>query len=190
MKTAGSKQKLTAAERDDILKTLRERFAANPARHDDVDWPDVEARLLKMPSKLWSLAQMQLSGGDPDVVGVDSSTGEFLFVDCSPETPKGRVSICYDPEALASRKENKPRSSALGMASEMGVEILTEAQYRHLQTLGQFDRKTSSWILTPADVRELGGALFCDRRYGKVFLYHNGAESYYAARGFRGLLRV
>lgn len=174
----------------DLLEILKRRFDANPARHRGIAWADVEARLAAQPKKLKSLAAMEETGGEPDVIGRDARTGAVIFCDCSPETPKGRVSVCYDPEALAARKEHKPKHSAVGMAGEMGVELLTEDAYRALQQLGEFDTRTSSWVKTPDDVRALGGALFCDRRYGRVFTYHNGAQSYYAARGFRARLRV
>ena len=183
-------QKLTTDERDRLLAELEGRFEKNVGRHKGIKWADVEARIASKPKKLWSLNAMERTGGEPDVVGFDKAKGEYIFFDCSAESPKGRRSICYDPEALASRKEHKPKHSAIGMAEEMGIEILTEEQYRNLQKLGEFDLKTSSWIETPADIRKLGGALFCDRRYDTVFLYHNGAESYYGARGFRGSLRV
>lgn len=173
-----------------LLNTLKSRFEKHPQRHLNIDWSDVEARLNKQPQKLAILQAMEDTGGEPDVIGRDQSTGEFLFVDCSPESPKGRRSVCYDPEALASRKEHKPKHSAIGMAAEMGIDLLTEEQYYHLQTLDTFDAKTSSWIQTPENIRNLGGALFCDYRFDTVFTYHNGAESYYAARGFRGMLRV
>ncbi len=173
-----------------LLDALRERFEKNTNRHKGLKWADVEAKLKKQPAKLAALSQMEATEGEPDVVGFDKKSGEFLFVDCSPESPKGRRSVCFDPEALASRKEHKPKDSALGMCRAMGCEILTEEQYRDLQKLGEFDLKTSSWIATPPAIRKLGGALFCDRRYDTVFLYHNGAESYYGARGFRGCLRV
>lgn len=173
-----------------LLKTLKSRFEKNRNRHPGLDWSAVQSKLEGKPEKLWSLAEMEETGGEPDVVGFENSTGEYIFYDCTPETPKGRRSICYDPESLESRKEFKPANSAIGMASEMGIDILTEDQYRFLQTLGNFDTKTSSWIKTPPEIRELGGALFCDRRYNHVFVYHNGAESYYAARGFRGWLKV
>lgn len=173
-----------------LLETLRDRFEKNIDRHEGVEWELVEAKLEARPEKLWSLHQMETTGGEPDVIGRDEESGEYLFVDCSPQTPKGRTSICFDPAALESRKEHKPKHSALGMAAEMGIEILSEKQYRELQQLGEFDTKTSSWVVTPADIRDKGGALFCDRRFGHVFLYHNGAESYYAVRGFRGMLRV
>ena len=162
----------------------------NKNRHKGIEWDKVQAKLEASPGKLWSLNEMEMTGGEPDVVGIDKKTNEYIFYDCSPETPKGRRSICYDPEALESRKEHKPAHSAIGMADEMGIDILTEEQYRGLQQLGAFDLKTSSWVLTPPPIRKLGGALFCDQRYDTVFLYHNGAESYYGARGFRGLLRI
>ena len=172
------------------MEVLRQRFESNMARHKGLEWEKVKSRLESDPKKLWSLAEMERTGGEPDVAGLDKKTGEYVFFDCSAESPKGRRSVCYDPEALASRKEHKPKDSALGMAAAMGIEILTEENYRELQRLGEFDLKTSSWVSTPSDIRERGGALFCDRRYGKIFLYHNGAESYYAARGFRGSVRV
>ncbi|MFD1706706.1 DUF4256 domain-containing protein [Siminovitchia sediminis] len=169
---------------------LKDRFAKNMDRHEGLEWDQVQARLEENPEKLWSLNEMERTGGEPDVVGQDQKTGEYIFYDCSAESPKGRRSICYDREALESRKKHKPENSAMDMAADMGIELLTEEQYRALQKLGTFDQKTSSWVQTPADIRERGGALFCDYRYGHVFLYHNGAESYYAARGFRGSLRV
>lgn len=172
------------------LQRLKSRFEKNEHRHQGIKWSDVQAKLDAHPAKLKSLAQMEETGGEPDVIGVDQKTGDFLIVDCSAESPKGRRSVCYDREALESRKEHPPKNCALDMAAAMGIEILTETQYRQLQTLGEFDLKTSSWVQTPASIRTLGGALFCDRRYNTVFLYHNGAQSYYAARGFRGLLRV
>ncbi|SFD18858.1 DUF4256 domain-containing protein [Massilia yuzhufengensis] len=174
----------------DLLQALQARFDKHMQRHEGIAWSDVRARLDANPAALASLAQMEATGGEPDVIGIDPATGRIAFCDCAPETPSGRRSICYDRAALDARKENKPRSSALEVAAGMGIELLTEAQYRALQQLGEFDRKTSSWIATPPDVRALGGALFCDRRYGRVFVYHNGAESYYAARGFRGTLAV
>lgn len=183
-------KKLSAAEQATLLKTLQARFEQNKARHKGIGWATVQERLEGHPTKLWSLHAMEETGGEPDVVGVDKKTGEFLFYDCAAESPKGRRSVCYDGDALASRKEHKPADSAVNMAEEMGIELLTEGEYRALQELGAFDLKTSSWIATPAAIRKLGGALFCDRRYDTVFLYHNGAESYYAARGFRGVLRV
>ena len=179
---------LAAKQRDLLLETLEARFAKHMARHKGLDWTAVQKRL--DAAALWSLSEMERTGGEPDVVGLDKKTGEYVFYDCSPETPKGRRSICYDDEALQSRKENKPANSAINMANEMEVEILNEEEYRQLQALGKFDLKTSSWIKTPAEIRKLGGALFCDRRYNQVFVYHNGAESYYAARGFRGSLKV
>jgi len=184
------KKKLSPEQRDELLRTLQARFEKNKNRHKGLDWAKVQARLEAHPEKLWSLNEMEQTGGEPDVVAQDKKTGEFIFYDCSAESPKGRRSICYDHEALEKRKEHKPKDSAMNMADEMGVEILTEAQYRELQELGDFDTKTSSWIVTPPAIRKLGGALFADRRYDHVFVYHNGAESYYAARGFRGSLRV
>lgn len=173
-----------------MIAKLEERFNKNMARHKGLSWDAVRARLEANPKKLRVLEDMERTGGEPDVVGIDPSTGEIVFCDCSPESPTGRRSLCFDKAALDARKENKPVSSALETAQAIGVSLLTEDEYRHLQTLGEFDRKTSSWVQTPADVRKQGGALFCDRRYGHVFVYHNGAESYYAARGFRGLLKV
>lgn len=172
------------------MLTLRARFKKNMNRHKGLGWAEVQARLEANTAKLWPLHRMESTGGEPDVVGYDKKTGEYIFYDCAAESPKGRRSICYDHEALESRKEHKPENSAMGMAADMGIDILTEGEYRDLQKLGQFDTKTSSWIKTPADIRKLGGAIFCDRRYNTVFVYHNGAESYYAARGFRGVLRV
>lgn len=183
-------KKLLAVEESIILKTLEGRFNKNIHRHKSIEWQNVASKLQLAHDKLWSLYQMEQSGGEPDVVGFDKKSDEYIFMDCSEESPKGRRSICYDKEALESRKENKPKDSAVGMAKEMGIEVLDEEQYRQLQQLGNFDLKTSSWIKTPEEIRKLGGALFCDRRYNTVFVYHNGAESYYAARGFRGLLRV
>jgi hypothetical protein len=177
-------------EPEELLQTLRRRFEKNMHRHAGIAWADVQARLERNRDALESLHQMETSGGEPDVIGESKDPDHFIFCDCSPESPPGRRSTCYDAEARVSRKENKPEKSAVEMAAEMGIELLTEEQYRDLQKLGEFDTKTSSWIKTPADVRALGGALFCDRRYGKVFVYHNGAQSYYAARGFRGSLRV
>ena len=185
-----SKNKLSPAQREELLGTLKARFEKNMNRHKGLEWPKVEAKLKSKPEQLWSLNEMEASGGEPDVVGHDKKTGEYVFYDCSVESPKGRRSICYDREALEARKENKPKDSAINMAGAMGIEILTDEQYRELQKLGEFDLKTSSWVKTPADIRKLGGALYCDRRYNTVFLYHNGADSYYAARGFRGSLRV
>jgi Protein of unknown function (DUF4256) len=185
-----SPKPLTPEEREAFLKALSSRFAQHKHRHPKVEWTRVEERLQAHPEKLRSLYEMECSGGEPDVVDEDAQTGEVLFFDCSAETPKGRTSVCYDREGLDSRKEHKPRTSAMEMAMAMGIEILTEAEYRELQCLGEFDTKTSSWVRTPADIRERGGALFGDRRFGHVFIYHNGAQSYYAARGFRGSLRV
>ena len=189
-KPSPGKDKLQRGAAEEILKTLATRFEKNMNRHKGIAWADVRGRLEKDPAKLWSLSEMERTGGEPDVIGKDKKSGAFIFFDCSPESPKDRRSICYDGAALASRKEHKPRTSAMDMAEEMGIELLTEEQYRDLQQLGKFDTKTSSWIQTPAAIRKLGGALFCDRRYDHVFVYHNGAESYYAARGFRGCLRV
>jgi len=186
----GSKKKLSTEQRDTLLKTLKTRFEKNMNRHKGLDWAGIEAKLLADSGKLWSINAMEETGGEPDVVGKDKKTGEYIFYDCSPESPKNRRSFCYDHEALESRKENKPENSAIEMASDMGIDILTEEQYRDLQKLGNFDLKTSSWVKTPSDIRKLGGAVFCDRRYNTVFFYHNGAESYYAARGFRGSVRV
>jgi Protein of unknown function (DUF4256) len=181
---------LSKKQRDDILKTLRARFEQNLNRHRNVAWTDVQARLGSNTGKLWSLSEMERTGGEPDVVGHDKDTGEYIFCDCSAESPNGRRSLCYDRDALQSRKEHKPKDSAMNMAAGMGIDLLTEQQYRDLQNLGEFDTKTSSWVKTPSPIRQLGGAVFCDRRYNTVFLYHNGAESYYAARGFRGSLRI
>jgi hypothetical protein len=189
-KTSAGKKSLGAKEREALLETLRTRFDANLSRHRGLTWAKVLARLEGADAKLWSLAELERTGGEPDVIGHDAKTGEVVFCDCSAETPKDRRSVCYDDEALDARKENKPKASALGLAKAMGVEVLDEAGYRELQKLGPFDRKTSSWLLTPASVRDLGGALFGDWRYGRVFTYHNGAESYYAARSFRAVLRV
>jgi hypothetical protein len=177
-------------ERDELLGALKDRFEQNMHRHKGIAWADVEARLANDGDALKALRAMEASGGEPDVIGRDKKTGQVVYCDCSPQSPSGRRSVCYDREALDSRKEHKPKSSAVEMAASMGIELLTEEEYRALQQLEEFDTKTSSWIRTPSDVRSLGGALFCDRRYGKVFTYHNGAESYYAARGFRGVLRA
>jgi hypothetical protein len=177
-------------EQEELLKTLKARFEKNMNRHKGLDWAKVQARLEANPQKLRSLNEMETTGGEPDVVGHDKKSGEYNFYDCSAESPKGRRSICYDHEALEARKEHKPKDSAVNMAATMGIELLTEEQYRELQKLGNFDLKTSSWVKTPPEIRKLGGALFCDRRYNQVFLYHNGADSYYAARAFRGSLRV
>jgi hypothetical protein len=187
---SSNKNKLSSTQQDELLSILKTRFEKNSQRHKGIKWADVETKLKANSDKLWSLNEMEITGGEPDVVSLDKKTGEYIFYDCSVESPKGRRSVCYDHEALESRKEHKPENSAVEMAADMGIELLTEEQYRELQTLGAFDLKTSSWIKTPADIRKLGGALFCDRRYNTVFLYHNGAESYYAARGFRGLLKV
>jgi hypothetical protein len=187
--STNSKQ-LSQEEKEELLKTLKARFEKNMNRHKDLEWSEIEAKLEADPGKLRSLDEMELTGGEPDVVGRDSATGEYIFFDCSPESPKDRRSFCYDREALDSRKANKPENSAADMAAEMGISILTEAQYQELQQLGSFDTKTSSWLQSPAEIRKLGGAIFGDRRFGRVFIYHNGAESYYAARGFRGALRV
>jgi hypothetical protein len=190
MKGAKTKKDLSPERRAELLRALQDRFAKNLNRREGVGWAKVQAKLEANPEKLWSLSEMERTGGEPDVVGQDKKTGEYIFFDCSPESPKGRRSLCYDRAALDSRKEAKPKNSAVDMAAAMGVELLTEEQYRELQQLGNFDAKTSSWVLAPAEVRKLGGAIFCDRRFGRVFTYHNGAESYYAARAFRGSLRV
>ena len=185
-----SKGKLSQEQREGLLKTLKARFEKNTPRHKGIEWKKVQARLESHSEKLWSLSEMERTGGEPDVVGYDKKNGEYIFYDCSSESPKERRSACYDREALESRKEFKPKANAVDMASAMGIEILSEEEYRELQKLGEFDTKTSSWVKTPSGVRKLGGALFCDRRFDTVFVYHNGAESYYAARGFRGSLRV
>ena len=185
-----NKKELSREQREQLLRALKARFEKNMNRHQDLEWAKVQARLDANAEKLWSLNEMERTGGEPDVVDQDKKTGEYTFYDCAAESPKGRRSFCYDREALDSRKENKPKNNAVGAAAAMGVEILTENQYRELQSLGEFDTKTSSWVKTPTPIRELGGALFCDRRFDTVFLYHNGAESYYAARAFRGCLRV
>lgn len=185
-----SKKKLSAEQREELLLALEVRFEKNMKRHKVLEWSKVIERLASKPEKLWSLNEMELTGGEPDVVDHDKKTGEYIFFDCSSESPKGRRSLCYDHDALKSRKEHKPKDSAVNMAADMGVELLTEAEYRELQGLGEFDTKTSSWVKTPAAIREHGGAIFCDRRYDHVFMYHNGAESYYAARAFRASLRV
>lgn len=184
------KNKLSTEQQEELFSVLEARFEKNIQRHKGIEWAKVEEKLKANPEKIWSLDEMERTEGEPDVVGFDAKTGEYIFYDCSAESPKGRRSICYDHEALEKRKENKPANSAINMAQEMGIEILTEAQYRELQQLGKFDTKTSSWILTPANIRKLGGAIFSDFRYDTVFVYHNGADSYYAARGFRGSLRV
>jgi Protein of unknown function (DUF4256) len=184
------KKKLSQEQRKELLSTLKDRFEKNMKRHKGLEWAKVQARLEANPEKLWTLDDMEITGGEPDVVGYDKKTGEYIFYDCSAESPKGRRSVCYDGEALASRKEHKPENSAIEMAADMGIELLTEEQYLELQKLGNFDAKTSSWLKTPSDIRNLGGAICADFRYGRVFVGHNGAESYYAARGFRGSLRV
>jgi hypothetical protein len=187
--TKATKKKLSPRERDELLETLKARFEKNASRHRGIEWAEVQSRLAADPGKLWSLAEMERTGGEPDVVGHDQKTGEYIFVDCSAETPEGRRSVCYDREGQESRKEHRPENNAIDMAAAMGIELLTEEQYRDLQKLGRFDLKTSSWVKTPPKIRSLGGALFCDRRYDTVFVYHNGAQSYYAVRGFRGALR-
>lgn len=184
------KKALTSAQRAELFSTLKTRFEKNMKRHKGIEWSSVHSRLKTNITGMWSLFEMERTGGEPDVVAIDKKTGEYIFYDCSAESPKGRRSICYDHEALESRKENKPANSAVQMAADMGIELLTEQEYRELQKLGSFDAKTSSWVKTPEDIRKLGGAVFCDFRFGRVFLYHNGAESYYAARGFRGSLRI
>jgi Protein of unknown function (DUF4256) len=185
-----NKKNLPPEQREELLGALKARFEKNMKRHKGLEWAKVQAKLEGKTEKLWSLNEMEMTDGEPDVVGHDKKTGEFIFYDCSAESPKGRRSVCYDREALESRKEHKPKNSAIDMAAAMGIELLSEEQYRELLKLGDFDTKTSSWIITPSDIRKLGGALFCDFRYGHVFVYHNGAESYYGARGFRGSLRV
>src|SRR5215203_4796111 len=189
-KTVPNRKKLSAKESEALLSVLKARFEKNTSRHKGAAWAAVQAKLEANPERLLSLSEMERTGGEPDVIGHDNKTGEYMFFDCSAESPAGRRSVCYDREALESRKENKPANSASAMAEGMGIELLTEEQYRALQELGNFDTKTSSWVKTPPDIRKLGGAIFCDRRYGRVFVYHNGAESYYAARGFRGSLMV
>jgi hypothetical protein len=186
----GNKKDLSPEQREDLLGAMKARFEKNMNRHKGLEWPKIRARLEVNTEKLWSLSEMERTGGEPDVVGHDQKTGEYILYDCSAESPKGRRSVCYDHEALESRKEHKPEDSAINMAAAMGIELLTEEQYRELQKLGNFDTKTSSWVKTPSDIRKLGGAIFCDRRYDTVFVYHNGAESYYAARAFRGSLRI
>jgi hypothetical protein len=184
------KRKLSPEQHEEILRTLKTRFEKNMNRHKGLEWAKVQAKLETNTEKLWSLNEMERTGGEPDVIDHDKQAGEYIFYDCSAESPKGRRSVCYDREALESRKEHKPKNNAIDMAGDMGIEILTEEQYREMQGLGNFDTKTSSWVKTPTNIRNLGGAIFCDRRYDTVFVYHNGAESYYAARGFRGSLRV
>jgi hypothetical protein len=190
MKSAEAKKKLSGEQREALLGALKARFEKNMNRHKGLDWAKVQARLEANAEKLWSLNEMESTGGEPDVVGQDKKTGECIFFDCSPETPKARVSVCYDREGWESRKEARPKTTAMDMAAAMGIELLNEEQYFDLQKLGEFDKKTSSWVKTPAEIRELGGALYCERRYGRIFVGHNGAQSYYAVRGFRGLLKV
>lgn len=190
MKGVKTEKELSPGQREELLRALQARFEKNMNRHQGVEWTKVKARLEGSAEKLWSLGEMERTGGEPDVVGHDKKTGEYIFYDCSAESPKDRRSLCYDREALEARKENKPKNNAMDVAAAMGIELLTEEQYRELEKLGEFDTKTSSWVKTTAAIRKLGGALFCDRRYDTVFVYHNGAESYYAARGFRGSLRV
>ncbi|WDF46373.1 DUF4256 domain-containing protein [Chryseobacterium sp. KACC 21268] len=185
-----NKPRLSLEQQSELIKILKTRFEKNMTRHENINWENVQKKLESNPERLWSLSEMERTEGEPDVVGYDKKTDEYLFFDCSAESPKGRRSLCYDRKALDSRKENKPANSAIDLANEIGIEILDEAQYRHLQSLGNFDLKTSSWIKTPEDIRKLGGAVFCDKRYNMVFLYHNGAESYYSARGLRGFLKV
>ncbi len=189
-KIKSNKKELSPEQREELLRALNARFEKNMNRHKSLEWVKVKAKLETNTEKLWSLNEMETTGGEPDVVGQDKKTGEYIFYDCSEESPKGRRSLCYDREALESRKEHKPENNAIDMAAAMSIELLTEEQYRELQKLGNFDLKTSSWVKTPADIRKLGGAIFCDRRYDTVFVYHNGAESYYAARGFRSSLKV
>jgi len=187
---SSTRKELSSKQREELLTTLKARFEKNTNRHQGLEWAKVRARLETNAERLWALNEMERTGGEPDVVGQDKQTGEYVFYDCSPESPKGRTSLCYDREALDSRKEHKPKSSAMDMAAAMGAELLTEEQYQELQRLGNFDTKSSSWLKTPDDIRKLGGAIFGDRRFGRVFVYHNGAESYYSGRGFRGWLRV
>lgn len=184
------KRQLSAKQRGELLNIMKVRFEKNMNRHTGLDWIKIQHKLEGSPEKLWSLNEMEQTGGEPDVIGYDKKANEFIFCDCAAESPKGRRSVCYDHEALESRKEHKPKNSAVGMATEMGIELMSEEQYRELQRLDKFDTKTSSWLLTPAEIRALGGAIFGDWRYGRVFIYHNGAESYYAGRSFRGILRV
>jgi hypothetical protein len=190
MKNAKTTQKLSPAQREELLGTLQARFEKNLNRHAGIEWAKVKVRLEADPGKLWSLHEMERTGGEPDVVGQDKKTGEYVFFDCAAQSPEGRASLCYDGEALDARKKFKPKNSALDLAAAMGIELLTEEQYRELQQWGEFDTKSSSWLKTPAEIRKLGGAIFGDRRFGRVFVYHNGAESYYSGRGFRGWLRV
>lgn len=187
---ADEKKRLSVEQQEELLGVLKLRFEKNLSRHEGVEWVNVQRKLAAAAGKLWSLHEMERTGGEPDVVGYDEAAEEFIFMDCSPESPSGRRSVCYDHEALNARKQNKPANSAMGMAADMGIEILNEGQFRELQKLGKFDAKTSSWLLTPPEIRKLGGAIFGDFRYGQVFIYHNGADSYYGARGFRGSLRV
>jgi len=189
-KNISDKKHLSPEQNEEILGTLKARFEKNMLRHKGLEWYKVQAKLESNLEKLWSLNEMEITEGEPDVVGYDKKTDEYIFFDCSAESPKGRRSLCYDHQALESRKEHKPKNSAIGMAADMGIELLTEEQYRNLQELGNFDTKTSSWITTPSDIRKLGGAIFADRRYNTIFIYHNGAESYYASRGFRGALKA
>lgn len=190
MKGNKVKRELSRQQREGLLGALRGRFEKNMSRHKGLEWAEVQAKLVGRPKKMWSLNEMERTGGEPDVVGRDERTGEYIFYDCSAESPKGRRSLCYDREALEGRKEHKPENSAMDVAARMGIQLLTEEEYRELQKLGEFDTKTSSWLKTPSEIRKLGGAIFGDRRFGRVFVYHNGAESYYAGRGFRGWLRV
>ena len=190
MKAAKTKKELSSKQRDELLKALKARFEKNMKHHQGLEWAKVQAKLQSSTEKLWSLNEMEKTGGEPDVVGHDQKTGEYFFFDCSAETPKDRVSVCYDREGWESRKEHRPKNTAMDMAAAMGIDLLTEEQYLELQKFGDFDTKTSSWVKTPTDIRKLGGALYCDRRYGRIFTGHNGAQSYYAARGFRGWLKV
>ena len=190
MKKAKAKKELSAEQREELLSVLKARFEKNMNRHKGLLWPKVQAKLEAHPEKLWSLNEMERTGGEPDVVGLDKPSGDYIFYDCSAESPKGRTSLCYDREGLESRKEHKPANNAIDLAAAMGIELLAEEEYRELQVLGEFDLKTSSWLKTPTEIRKLGGAIFGDRRFGRVFLYHNGAQSYYGVRGFRGSLRV
>jgi hypothetical protein len=190
MKRVGTQRELSAGQRDELLSALKTRFEENMKRHAGMEWAKVVTKVKANPEKLWSLNEMERTGGEPDVVGHDKETGEYIFVDCSAESPEGRRSVCYDREGLESRKEHKPKNNAMDMAAVMGIEVLSEDQYRDLQKLGEFDTKTSSWVKAPTEMRKFGGGLFGDRRYGRVFFYHNGAQSYYAGRGFRGVLRV
>lgn len=189
-KNTAEQERMDAEQQAELLEILKARFEGNEGRHPDIEWAEVQTRLEGSPHKLWFLNEMERTGGEPDVIGQDQASGEFIFCDCSAESPQDRRSLCYDQDALESRKKNKPKGSALGLAADLGIELLTEGQYRELQELGEFDTKTSSWVKTPDKIRNLGGALFCDRRFDHVFTYHNGADSYYAARGFRGTLKV